>query len=209
MGLIIRGSLVQFPAGALWSVLGQDSLFHIASVYPAAKWVPSINKAVLRACALYAASCSGLSPRGIEMVSVCTVPARGGRSCERFGGYKTINRIPLLYTISQSLRSTLHTLRQWNYLKKGIKQTFTYCFPVYNRRIAVWQCFLSHLEGVLLPLVEQVEQVVMYHTLEPLKWFIKEWQSTHRWDIKGKARSLGTLPYIRLAFICPLGVTQR
>ena len=22
-------------------------------------------------------------------------PARGGRSCERFGGYKTINRIPL------------------------------------------------------------------------------------------------------------------
>ena len=28
------------------------------------------------------------------MVSVCTVPARGGRSCEHFGGYKTINRIP-------------------------------------------------------------------------------------------------------------------
>ena len=74
---------------------GQDSLFHIASVYPAAKWVPSINKAVLRVCALYAASCSGISPRGIEMVSVCTVPARGGRSCEHFGGYKTINRIPL------------------------------------------------------------------------------------------------------------------
>ena len=36
-------------------------------------------------------------PPGIEMVSVCTVPARGGRSCERFGGYKTINRIPLLF----------------------------------------------------------------------------------------------------------------
>ena len=34
-------------------------------------------------------------PPGIEMVSVCTVPARGGRSCEHFGGYKTINRIPL------------------------------------------------------------------------------------------------------------------
>ena len=34
-------------------------LFHIASVYPAAKWVPSINTAFLRACALYAASCSG------------------------------------------------------------------------------------------------------------------------------------------------------
>ena len=56
--LVIGGSLVQFPAGALWSVLRQDSLFHIASVYPAAKWVPSINKAVLRTCALYAASCS-------------------------------------------------------------------------------------------------------------------------------------------------------
>ena len=28
------------------------------------------------------------------MVSVCTVPARGGMSCEHFGGDKTINRIP-------------------------------------------------------------------------------------------------------------------
>ena len=64
VGLVIRGSLVQFPAGALWSVLGQDNLFHIASVYPARKWVPSINKAVLRACALYAASCSRISPGG-------------------------------------------------------------------------------------------------------------------------------------------------
>ena len=33
------------------------------------------------------------------MVSVCTVPARGGRSCEHFGGYKTINRIPLPFLI--------------------------------------------------------------------------------------------------------------
>ena len=30
------------------------------------------------------------------MVSVCTVPARGGRLCARFGGYKTINRIPFV-----------------------------------------------------------------------------------------------------------------
>ena len=75
-------------------VLGQDSLFHIASVHPAEKWVPSINKAVLRVLALYAASCSGISPGGIEVVSVCTVPAREGRSCGHFGGYKTINRIP-------------------------------------------------------------------------------------------------------------------
>ena len=61
-----RVAQVQFPAGALWSVIGQDSLFHIASVYPAAKWVPSINKAVFRACALYAASCSGISPGGLK-----------------------------------------------------------------------------------------------------------------------------------------------
>ena len=42
------------------------------------------------------------------MVSVCTVPARGGRSCEHFGGYKTINRIPFyLYLLRrfQQLRS--------------------------------------------------------------------------------------------------------
>ena len=33
------------------------------------------------------------------MVSVCTVPARGGRLCGRFGGYKTINRIPLPFLL--------------------------------------------------------------------------------------------------------------
>ena len=66
LGLVIRRSLVQFPAGALWFVLGQDSLFHIALVYPAAKWVPSINTTVLRASALYAASCSGISPEGLK-----------------------------------------------------------------------------------------------------------------------------------------------
>ena len=68
VGLVISRSLVQFPAGALWSVLGQkDCLFHIAlTVYPAAKWVPSINKAVLRAYALYTASCSGISPGGLK-----------------------------------------------------------------------------------------------------------------------------------------------
>ena len=66
VGLVFSGSLVQFPAGALWFVLGQDSLFHIASVYPAAKWEPSMHKAVLRVCALYAASCSGISPGGLK-----------------------------------------------------------------------------------------------------------------------------------------------
>ena len=39
---------------------------YIASVYPAAKWVPSINKVLLRVCALYAASCSGISPGGLK-----------------------------------------------------------------------------------------------------------------------------------------------
>ena len=41
------------------------------------------------------------------MVSVCTVPARGGRSCEHFGGYKTINQIPLrLNAYTDSLLNT-------------------------------------------------------------------------------------------------------
>ena len=80
------------------SDLGQDSLFHIASVYPAAKRVPSIMKVVLRACALYAASCSGISPGGrwIEMVSVCTgLLGKEGR-VNILVDIKTINRIPLL-----------------------------------------------------------------------------------------------------------------
>ena len=71
VGLVISRSLVQFLAGALWSVLGQDSLFHIASDHPAEKWVPSINKAVLRACALYAASCSRISLRGWFLCVQC------------------------------------------------------------------------------------------------------------------------------------------
>ena len=41
------------------------------------------------------------------MVSVCTVPARGGRSCERFGGYKTINRIPLPLLLRHILQNVL------------------------------------------------------------------------------------------------------
>ena len=53
VGLIISMSMVQFAAGAIWSVLGQENVFHIASVNPAEKWVPSLNKAVPRACALY------------------------------------------------------------------------------------------------------------------------------------------------------------
>ena len=70
MVLVIRESLVQFPAGALWSVLGQNSLFHIASVYPAAKWVPSLNKAVLDSVP-YMLPVALEYPPGIELVSVC------------------------------------------------------------------------------------------------------------------------------------------
>ena len=44
VGPVISRSLVQFPAGALWSFLGHDSLFNIASVHPAEKWVPRIDK---------------------------------------------------------------------------------------------------------------------------------------------------------------------
>ena len=74
VGLIISRSLVQFPTWALWPVLGQDSLFYIASVYPAAKWVPSINKAVLRACMLNRLPAALEYPSGIEMFCVCTGP---------------------------------------------------------------------------------------------------------------------------------------
>ena len=40
------------------------------------------------------------------MVSVCIVPAREGRLCRRFSGYKTINRIPLPLQIIYLLPST-------------------------------------------------------------------------------------------------------
>ena len=66
VGLEISRSLVQLPAGALWSVLGQESLLHIASVHPAEKCGPCIDKAVIRACALDAASSSGISLEGLK-----------------------------------------------------------------------------------------------------------------------------------------------
>ena len=47
-------------------------------------------------------------PSGIEMVFECTVPAREGRSCEHFGGYRTINRIPLPVLLFCRL-AVLHT----------------------------------------------------------------------------------------------------
>ena len=96
VGLVVNRPLVQFPSSALRYVLGQDSLFQFTSVYPVAKWIPSIIKVVLRACVLYAASCSGTSLRGLKWcprVQACWE----GRSCEHFGGYKTIHRKLYLY----------------------------------------------------------------------------------------------------------------
>ena len=40
-------------------------------------------------------------------------PARGGRLCEHFGGYKTINRIPL----PLPSRQLAHCLTMFSYLK--------------------------------------------------------------------------------------------
>ena len=64
--------------------LGNGPLFrtyvYIYIVYPAAKWVPSINKAVLRARALYAARCSGMSPGGLKWFPcVQCLPGEEGR----------------------------------------------------------------------------------------------------------------------------------
>ena len=60
------------------------------------------------------------------MVSVCTVPARGGRSCEHFGGYKTINRIPLPF---------IDAVRQANgYWYKHTNLTQSVSSPMENTR---------------------------------------------------------------------------
>ena len=48
------------------------------------------------------------------MVSVCTVPARGGRSCEHFGGYETINRIPLPLPFRKAIK--IYDLNQIYYM---------------------------------------------------------------------------------------------
>ena len=52
------------------------------------KWVPSINKAVLRACALYAASCPGIYPWGDLNGFRVYRPARRGRSFWWIQDYK-------------------------------------------------------------------------------------------------------------------------
>ena len=58
------------------------------------------------------------------MVSVCTVPARGGRSCEHFGGYKTINRIPFtfmyvcIYVCIYVIHTCMHAYMSYMSIKK-------------------------------------------------------------------------------------------
>ena len=72
---------------------------------------------VLRACALYAASCSGMSLGELKWFQWLYRPAREGRSCEHFGGYKTINRKPLNAVIIHD-----HNGRLNRYLKQYISQ---------------------------------------------------------------------------------------
>ena len=78
------------------------------------------------------------------MVSVCTVPARGGRSCEHFGGYKTINRIPLplyagiLFTLyHQKTKNCIDDIALTNiFFAKNIHQLFSKASSIH--------CSLTH-----------------------------------------------------------------
>ena len=93
--LVISRLLVQFPARALWSVIGQDSLFHIASVFPAANWV---YLALIRH---FLEPVRYMLPTALEYSMGDGYgfrvyrPARGRRLCEQICVYKTINRIPM------------------------------------------------------------------------------------------------------------------
>ena len=126
--IVISRLLVRFPAGALWSVLGQDSLFHIASVYTAAKWVPSINKALLRACALYAASCSGISLGGLKWFP-CVHPYRAQAVRVVFRLYNSPTCIPpdtAFFALNRLYTAHLHresiSLHDQYHLKPTVKQ---------------------------------------------------------------------------------------
>ena len=71
VGLVISRSLVQFSAGALWSVLGQDSLFHIVQ----STQLQNGYLASIRQClelVRFTLPVALKYPLGIEMVSVCT-----------------------------------------------------------------------------------------------------------------------------------------
>ena len=63
------------------------------------------------------------------VVSVYTVPARGGRSCEHFGGYKTINRIPLYVHICMCVCVGVFLC----FCLSMLKCLFMCCLPIYNR----------------------------------------------------------------------------
>ena len=106
VGLVIRGWMVQFPAGALWSVVWQKvNSILLQSTQLQNGYLAQIRHRLERV--RYMLPVALEYPRGIEMVSVCTVPARRGRSCEHFGGYKTINRITLPLTNSRDFQSPI------------------------------------------------------------------------------------------------------
>ena len=68
------------------------------------------------------------------MVSVCTVPARGGRSCEHFGGYKTLNRIPLpIVHLLRAMRAMIDFTNDFGFLHlliRGIYGGFSSLYHV-------------------------------------------------------------------------------
>ena len=83
-------------------------------------------------------------PQGIEMVSVCTVPARGGRSCEHFSGYKTINRIPL----PLSTPKLLHYPHQ-RYLHQSYSNTPNKITRISWKSMCVFQAFSWEIFEIL------------------------------------------------------------
>ena len=69
----------------------------------------SVLLRLLRAYALYAASCSGVSLGGLKWFPCAQACYREGSSCEHFGGYKTINRRPLPFTVTvRPIRATMY-----------------------------------------------------------------------------------------------------
>ena len=86
------------------------------------------------------------------MVSVCTVPARGGRSCEHFGGYKTINRIPLPLTANTASSRLLSVQGCETYFVSSILFLSPYTFlfilipyTCFNRFMFVVRFFMLYI----------------------------------------------------------------
>ena len=84
------------------------------------------------------------------MVSVCTVPARGGRSCEHFGGYKTINRIPLCTDGSLKQRRVLDRTAV-DSARPFLGMTCSRSWPSSHSLIAVSRAMLCMLPNSVQP----------------------------------------------------------